>query len=206
MIRIATFDRHPTVHAGVEAIVGAQPDLLHVGSAADRSELMRLLARARPDVVVLAHRPGRDGFELCLRITARQHGPRVLVFGAGMDAEAIVPATLAGAAAIVDKSAPAPTLLEAIRAVAAGEHLLEPVTLQLQSRAARRLGMRDRAIFAMRLAGTTSADIAAVLRLPHRAVRGRLAAIVATLDGHPRVPAQGRPPMIDRRRERILAA
>jgi DNA-binding NarL/FixJ family response regulator len=131
MIRIATFDRHPTVHAGVEAIVGAQPGVLHVGSAADRHELMRLLASERPDVVVLSHRPGRDGFELCLRIAAQPHAPRVLVFGAGMDAETIVPATLAGAAAIV-----------------------------------------------------------------------------ATLDGRrkTRVTAQGLPPMIDRRRERILAA
>jgi DNA-binding NarL/FixJ family response regulator len=185
MIRVATFDRHPTVRAGVDAILRGQADLVHVGAAADRYELWPLLQRTHPDVVVLDHRPGNDGLELCLRITCRLAGPRVLAFGADIGPEAIVPATLAGAGAIIDKGAPVRELLETIRAVAAGNHVLRAIPPHLQSEAAARLGSRDRAIFAMRLAGTPTADIASVVGLGTTDVRARLAAIVATLSGRP---------------------
>jgi DNA-binding NarL/FixJ family response regulator len=35
MIRVAIVDRHPTVRAGLDAILGAQPDMVVVGGAAD---------------------------------------------------------------------------------------------------------------------------------------------------------------------------
>jgi DNA-binding NarL/FixJ family response regulator len=191
-IRVATFDHHPTVLAGMEAILRLEPDLVHVGAAADRYELWPLLHRTQPDVVVLDHRPGSGGLELCLRITGRRPAPRVLLFGADMGPEAGVAATLAGAAAIVDKGAPVRELLESIRAVASGDDVLPAIPPRVQSRAAARLGTRDRAIFAMRLAGTSTAGIAGVLGLGAPELRARLAAIVARLGVRPE-PVPGRP-------------
>jgi DNA-binding NarL/FixJ family response regulator len=190
-IRVATFDHHPTVLAGMEAILRHEPDLVHVGAAADRYELWPLLNRTQPDVVVLDHGHG-GGLELCLRITARRPAPRVLLFGSGMGAEAGVAATLAGAGAILDKGAPVRELLESIRAVAAGEQVLPAIPPRVQSRAAARLGRRDRAIFAMRLAGTPTADMAGVVGLGAPELRERLAAIVGTLGGRPE-PVPGGP-------------
>jgi DNA-binding NarL/FixJ family response regulator len=181
MIRVAMLDRHPTVRAGLDAFLRAEPDIDYVGGAADRYELWPLLRRTHPNVVVLEHGPGTDGLDLCLRVTAAPHAPRVVIFASELGADAVVPATLAGARAIVDKRAPRRELLEAIRAVAAGERVLPAIHPRFQARAAARLGSRDRAIFAMRLAGTTTADIAAVAGLDASDVRTSLAAIVGAL-------------------------
>jgi DNA-binding NarL/FixJ family response regulator len=183
MIRVATVDRHPAVHAGLDAILRAEPDLLHVGGAADRYELWPLLQRTHPDVVVLEHSAAVDGLSPCLRITGRPGAPRVLLFGTDLGRDVLVPATLAGAGAIVDKSAPVRELVQALRAVAAGEQLLPAIPPGLQSRAAARLAPHQRAIFAMRLAGTSTADIASVAGLARTDVRASIGAIVALLGG-----------------------
>ena len=185
MIRIATLDRHPAVRAGLDAILRAEHDLVHVGGAADRYELSPLLQRTHPDVVVLEHGAAVDGLGPCLRITSRPGAPRVLLFGTDLERDVLVPATLAGAGAIVDKGAPVPELVQALRTVAAGEELLPALPPGLQSRAAARLAPRQRAIFAMRLAGTPTADIASVAGLSKAEVRACVAAIVALLGGSP---------------------
>jgi DNA-binding NarL/FixJ family response regulator len=178
MIRVATLDRQPTARAGLAAVLSDQPDLLHVGAAADRCGLLALVARSCPDVVVLDHRPGGDGLELCLQVT-----PRTLVFATDPGPHAVVQATLVGAEAVVDKASPVDELLATIRALGAGERVLGAVTLPRQRRAAALLAPRDRAIFAMRLAGTPTSEIAGVVGMHAAHVRARIAAIVAVLDG-----------------------
>jgi DNA-binding NarL/FixJ family response regulator len=182
MIRIATMDRHPTVLAGVDAILRDRPGLEHVGSASDRYGLWPLLQRTNPDVVLLEHSPGGDGLELCLRLAGRDLAPRVVLHGAGPDA--LVPATFAGADAVLDKTSPVRELIETLRAVAAGEHVMPDVALSLRSRAAEQLAGPDRAIFAMRMAGTSSPDIASVAGVRQCELHGRLASIAAQLGGH----------------------
>jgi DNA-binding NarL/FixJ family response regulator len=172
VIRVATLDRHPTARAGLAAVLEGEPDLLHVGAAADPGGLLALVNRTAPDVVVL------DGLELCLQVA-----PRALVFATDPGPHALVQATLVGAQAIVDKAAPVGELLAAIRGLGAGERLLPPVTLPRQRRAAVLLAPRDRAIFAMRLAGTPTGEIAGVVGLRPDQVRTRIAGIVAVLDG-----------------------
>jgi len=182
MIRIAVLYNHPAVRTGVDALLRAQPGLAPVGTAADPRELWPLLHRARPGVVLLDHQPGSgDRLLLCLRIKARLLHPRVVICATDAGTDLIVPATLAGVDAIVDKAADLRELLHAIRAVGAGERVLPLITPRLQSEAAARLEPIDRAIFAMRLAGTTASDIAATVGLSRRELGGRVAAIFATL-------------------------
>ncbi len=181
MIRIATMDRHPTVLAGVEAILRDRPGLAHVGSASDRYGLWPLLQRTHPDVVLLEHSPGGDGLELCLRLKERDLAPRVALHCDGH--EALVAASFAGADAVLDKAAPVRELVETLRAVAAGGHAMPEVALPVRSRAAERLAGADRAIFAMRMAGTSSPDIASVAGVRRSELHGRLASIAAQLAG-----------------------
>jgi DNA-binding NarL/FixJ family response regulator len=185
MIRVAILDRQPTARAGLTAVLRAQPDLEQVGAAATADELVVLLERTHTDVVVLDHRPGGDGLELCLELRRRPGAPRVLVFSADPGPHAVVQATLVRAAAIVTKTAPVDELMSVIRAVASGERVLPAVTLPRQRRAAELLAPRDRAILAMRVAATTVADIGDVVGLHATHVRARIAAIIAVLDGVP---------------------
>jgi DNA-binding NarL/FixJ family response regulator len=181
MIRVAIVDRQPAVRAGLDAIIAAQPDLVAVGGAADARGLWPLLHRARPDVVVLDASTGPEALALCLQVTSRLVGPRVVLFAADVSSDAIVPAALAGADALADKAADVRELLHAIRTVAHGERALPRITPRLQKDAARRLAPQDHAIFAMRLAGTAPGDIAATVGLTAGELDARSTAILAAL-------------------------
>jgi DNA-binding NarL/FixJ family response regulator len=182
MIRIAVLDRRPAVRAGIEATLHAAPGLVSAGAAAGRHDLWPLIHRTRPDVVVLEHEPGAcDALGLCLRVKARIPAPRVVLVAAAADDRLVVPATFAGADAVVDSAADLRELLHAIRVVAGGGRVMPAITPRLQTQAAARLAPRDRAIFAMRLAGTPAAEIAATVGLTPRRLAGRVQAIVAAL-------------------------
>jgi len=112
MIRVAILDDSPVVRAGLRAVLAAEPDLEAVGFAADERELRTLLAHARPDVVVLdLYHPGRDGLRLALDVTRPPDAPRVVLYSASVDP---VAATVAGADAVVSKSADTSTLANTI--------------------------------------------------------------------------------------------
>jgi DNA-binding NarL/FixJ family response regulator len=182
MVRVAILDRHPTVRAGAGAVLRDQHDLVPVGAAADGAELWTLLGRAQPDVVLLDHSPHLgDDLGLCLRIKRRLLGPRVVVHAAVPSAGLVVSATLAGADGIVAKAADVRELLHALRAVAGGHDAMPAVTPHQQTQAGALLARRDRAIYAMRLAGTRPREIAAVVGLSTAELHARVRAIVAIL-------------------------
>lgn len=184
LLRVAVLDPHPAARAGLHAVLSAQPDLVPAGAAADEEALWPLLHRTRPDVLLVDHVPGSsDGIGLARRIKAAVLGPKVVVCATGARRNLTVPAALAGADALVDKADDLADLLRAIRTVAAGDRVLDRVTPRLQAEAGARLGHLDRAIFAMRLAGTSPRDIAATTGLTLRALDARLGRIVAVLGG-----------------------
>jgi DNA-binding NarL/FixJ family response regulator len=182
MIRVAVLDRHPAVRAGMGAILDSQPGMAMAGAAADPRELWSLIYRARPDVVLVDHDPGAcNGLGVCMRLKSGVPTPRVVLWVADGGPDVVVPATLAHADALVDEAADERELLHAIRVVAAGGTLLPAVTPILQAHTAARLRPQDRAIFAMRLAGTAPADIATTVGVSRRDLLARAHAIVARL-------------------------
>jgi DNA-binding NarL/FixJ family response regulator len=175
MIRVATLDRHPAVRAGVETLLRGQPGFATVGTAADAQALLSLLYRADPDVVVL------DDIELVPRVKTETPRTRVLVYASDPTAEHEIAAAVAGADGVVDKAAEARELLRGIRDVAGGGRALPCVTPRMRARAAARLEPRDHPIFAMRLAGTSARDIAAVIGVSATSMNARVRAIVTRL-------------------------
>jgi DNA-binding NarL/FixJ family response regulator len=107
MIRVAIFDRHPAIRAGVDALLRGQRGFATVGSAGDTRELLALLYRTDPDVVVL------DDIELVPRVKTETPRTRVLVYTAGPTPELAI----AGADGAVDKTADARELVRGIRDV-----------------------------------------------------------------------------------------
>jgi DNA-binding NarL/FixJ family response regulator len=173
MIRVVVLDHHPVTCAGINAILQEHAGVAGVGIAADRRALWPLLSRTEPDVVVL------DDVLLCLALRARRLRARVVLHTPDASFAMIVPAAFAGADAIVDKRCSPAELVAAIR----GESPLPGITPRLQRHAAEQLGGTDRAILAMRLAGTPDRDIAATVGLDPRALAARNAAIVGVLSG-----------------------
>jgi DNA-binding NarL/FixJ family response regulator len=185
MLHVAVVDHHPAVRAGLGAILAEHPMIAVSGSAADRCELWPLLYRADPRVVVMGQ-PQRDhAAGLTLRVRSRHPSSRVVVYAGG--AHAAVSALFAGAHALVDRGAEPRALVETVVAVGGGVRRLPVLTAGMRRRAAAQLEPADRAILAMRLAGTPRAEIAETVGIPPALLAGRCAAILAALAGRARM-------------------
>jgi DNA-binding NarL/FixJ family response regulator len=141
-IRVLIADDQEIVRAGFSALLGTQPDLEVVGSAADGAEAVRLCRQVHPDVVLMDVRmPTMDGIEATGRITAGSDpgiGPRVLMLTTFDLDEYVYEALRSGASGFLLKDVAAERLFEAVRIIAAGDALLAPtVTRRLISEFAR---------------------------------------------------------------------
>jgi len=180
--RIAVLDDHWAVRAGLKAMIDAQPDMVYVGAASGEEELAWLMQRSDPSMLVLdVNHPGRDGLALTLRLKRRAVCPQIVLYsGRGSGPLLTAAAVVAGADAVVAKSATERELLEALRD-AAHNRPAEAMPLRLQRRAAARLDPADHAILAMRSARISWRDIAATLAIDDRVLAARAAAMICRL-------------------------
>ncbi len=182
MIRIAVVDDHPALRAGLKTVLATQPDLVPVGFAERETDLWPVLNTTDPDLVLLDyHMPGSDGLQVCRAIKSRPLPPRVLLYTAYAGGELAIPAVLAGADGVAGKGIPAQRLFELIRAVAAGERVLPPVSAAVREDASRRLDPEDLPILGMVLEGTPLPDVCEVLGLDGPALTHRLDGMIGRL-------------------------
>ena len=145
-IRVVIVDDHAMLRAGLEQLLGGEPDLEVVGKAAEGAEAVGLVREVRPDVVLMdLQMPGVDGVEATRQIVVEELAD-VLVLTSYSDAERIVGALDAGALGYLLKDAEPDEVLRGIRAVARGESPINP-------RAAREL------LGARRTTSTATADL-----------------------------------------------
>jgi DNA-binding NarL/FixJ family response regulator len=182
MIRLALLDDHPAVLVGLHRVVEREPDIVVVGAAPTAPELARRLADERADVLVVDHDVARsDGLSQCRRIKDRPHAPAVIIYSAFASQALALPARVAGADAVVDKTGPVSSLLAAIRAVAHGQSMLPPVPRVAYHAATARLDSADLPIFAMLLDGETVPAIAGALRTGTEEIAWRAQRIIGRL-------------------------
>ncbi len=132
-VRVLLVDDQALFREGLATLLGLNPELEIVGEAGDGAAAVELCARLRPEVVLMDLRmPMMDGVEATRRILAAQPAVRILVLTTFEEDEEVFAAVRAGAAGYLLKASPSEKLLEAIRAVAAGESVLQPsVTAKL---------------------------------------------------------------------------
>lgn len=125
-IRVLIADDHGAIRAGLRMILDDADGIAVVGEAADGDIAIGQARALRPDVVLMDVRmPGVDGITATERITADGTG-KVLVLTT-FDLDDYVLRTLrAGAAGFILKSTSASALVDAVRAVAAGDGVLAP--------------------------------------------------------------------------------
>lgn len=182
MIRILIVDDHPAMRAGLTAVLRAEPGFVPLDAATSSSDLWPTLNRTKPDVVVLDyHLPGDDGLVLCRRIKRQVPSPAVLLYSAYADASLTIPARLAGADGLVNKSAPANELYDAIRRVARGERVLPAISRELLDAAGKDLGPDELPILGMTLEDTPLGEMATTLGIEPTEVAHRIDRMIKRL-------------------------
>ncbi|MEU8826052.1 response regulator transcription factor [Streptomyces sp. NPDC048636] len=127
-IRIFLLDDHEVVRRGVRELLASEPDMEVVGEAGTAADGLARITATRPDVAVLDVRlPDRSGVEVCREIRSRDESVHCMMLTSFADDEALFDAIMAGASGYVLKDIRGGELLAAVRDVAAGRSLLDPV-------------------------------------------------------------------------------
>lgn len=127
MIRVLIADDQAVVRAGLAVILGLEDDIEVVGEAVDGADAVARARELRPDVVCMDIRmPGTDGIAATRAIVDDPTLATEVLMLTTFDVDADVFAALeAGAAGFLLKGADEPTLLAAVRSVAAGGGTLD---------------------------------------------------------------------------------
>ncbi|MEV0027604.1 response regulator transcription factor [Nocardia sp. NPDC050793] len=125
-IRVLIADDHGAIRAGLRMILDSAEGIEVIGEAADGDIAVAQARALRPDVVLMDVRmPGVDGLTATERITADALA-RVLVLTTFDLDEYVFRALRAGASGFVLKSTSGQALVDAVRAVDAGDGVLAP--------------------------------------------------------------------------------
>jgi two-component system response regulator DevR len=127
-IRVFLLDDHEVVRRGVHELLSIEDDIEVVGEAGTAAEALTRIPATRPDVAVLDVRlPDGSGVEVCREIRSQQPDIKCLMLTSFSDDEALFDAIMAGASGYVLKAIRGTDLLSAVRDVASGKSLLDPV-------------------------------------------------------------------------------
>lgn len=126
-IRVYLLDDHEVVRHGLRILLEGAGDIDVIGESGSGVEATRRIPALRPDVAVLDGRLNDgSGVEVCREVRSQDPGIRALVL-TSYDDEALFAAIMAGASGYVLKEIKGTDLLDAVRQVAAGNSLIDPV-------------------------------------------------------------------------------
>ncbi|MGE5223807.1 MAG: response regulator [Omnitrophica WOR_2 bacterium] len=202
-VRILVADDHPVVREGLVMILTTQPDFFVAGEAATGSEAIQKVLDTQPDVLLLdLEMPDLDGVEVLRRLCQANSPVKALVFTAYDTDERILAAIQLGAQGYLLKGAPREQIFQAIRLVASGGSLLEPVIAmklirqvagsdQNEDSSERNEPLTDREIEVLSYLsqGKTNKEIARELVITERTVKFHVSSILAKLNAGNRTEA-----------------
>lgn len=192
MIRVFLLDDHEIVRRGLADLIGLEKDMEVVGEAGSTAEALHRIPASRPDVAVLDVRlPDGSGVEVCRDIRSDMPDVRCLMLTSYADDEALFDAIMAGASGYVLKEIRGNDLIDAIRQVAAGKSLLDPMATQRVLERLRQgekqdsrldgLSDQERRILELIGEGMTNRQIGQTMHLAEKTVKNYVSSLLAKL-------------------------
>lgn len=173
-IRLAIVDDHPMVTDGLDAALRTMDDLEVVAHGGTVDEARDLLARDDLDVLLLDVRLDDGNGIQALAERGPRARPGVLVISSFQTSQYVAASARYGAAGFLVKTVPLPTLVEAIRTVAAGGSVFTREQLQ---RGFVTLTPRERQIVRLAMDGLSNKEIAARIGTSPKTVESHLSGI-----------------------------
>jgi len=191
MIRILIAEDQAMVRGALAALLGLEPDIEVVATAADGVEALALCEQHAPDIVLTdIEMPRMTGLELATQLAARNVACRVMIVTTFGRSGYLRRALSAGVRGFLLKDAPANALAAAIRTVHAGGRAIAPeLALESWSGAQDPLTERERQVLRLAGEGASSADIARQIHLSEGTVRNYLSEAISKLGAGNRVEA-----------------
>ncbi|MEE8157936.1 MAG: response regulator transcription factor [Dehalococcoidia bacterium] len=192
--RIMVVDDHEVVRSGLKAILEPEEDLEVVGEASSAREAVQKVPRLDPHVVLMDVRMGEmSGIEACRLIKSAHPQVNMLMLTSFSEEEAVTAAIMAGASAYILKNVGRADLIKTIRAVAAGQNLLDPsVTKRVmeklaqlaakeEERAVEVISEREKEVLTLVARGLTNKEIAKNLIITENTARNHVSRILDKL-------------------------
>ena len=190
-IRVLVVDDHAVVRAGLRRILDAEPDIETVGEAPNGERAVFEAMDHKPDVVLMdVVMPGKSGIEATRAVLQAVPETTVLILSMQDDPRYVREAFDAGASGYVMKEAADDEVVDAVRAVAAGQRYLHPTLgarlLAAESEERRRaaddpLSDREREVLRLLALGHTNQEIATMLYVSVRTAETHRAHIMQKL-------------------------
>jgi DNA-binding NarL/FixJ family response regulator len=199
-VRVVVVDDHELFRSGLAMMLGKR-DIDVVGDAASGEAALDVVAKRRPDVVLMdVNLPGMSGVEATGRLVAAHPELRVVVLTVQAEEDVLIAAILAGASGYLLKDAPIDTIVAGVRATMRGESLIEPeiagkLLRRMRGRrpgarfARPRLTEREQEVLELMVDGRDNAEIARALFISQSTVKNHVASILAKLGVDNRVQA-----------------
>ena len=129
--RILIADDHPLLREALSQVFSNQKDMEIVGQASNGEEAVSLTSQLKPDILVMdIMMPKCDGLEASRQIKKIAPNTAILILTAYDDDNYVLGLLEAGAAGYLLKSARGQDLVEAVRAIRAGESVLHPKIIE----------------------------------------------------------------------------
>lgn len=192
IIRILTVDDHPLLRKGIAALLNAEPDLKLVAEASNGKEAIDAFRSHQPDVTLMdLQMPELDGLEAIGAIRREFPEARIVVLTTYSGDTQVLRALKAGARGYILKGHVHKELLDAIRAVHAGQKRIPPEIAAELADHATDDALTEREIEVLRLIsdGNANKQIADRLSIGEATVKSHVTNILSKLGANDRAHA-----------------
>jgi DNA-binding NarL/FixJ family response regulator len=194
-IRVLLADDHPVVRQGIRTLIERSPDIVVVAEAENGLDVLLLVEKIRPDLVVLdIEMPHMSGVEVARRLKAQHTSVHILALSAHDDAVYVRNLLNSGVAGYLTKEEAPEAIVEAIQRIARGEYgwfshrVSRQVSTWVRARSEKKeLSNRELEVLQLVAHGHTNQEIGQLLQISEKTVEKHVRALFHKLAVNSRV-------------------